>query len=110
MELDGVHGPSPGPEAHDDPILAGPRRDFKVVRQSLLRDDERVIARGRERLADAAEHTAAVVLDERRLAVHRHARPHPLPAEGGADGLVPKADAENWRPLAELADDAHRDA
>ena len=36
-----------------------------------LGDDQRVIARGDERPGDAGEHAAAVVLDRRRLAVHR---------------------------------------
>ena len=44
-----------------------------AVRPPLFGDDQRVIARRLKRAGDAGEHAAAVVLDRRGLAVHRHA-------------------------------------
>ena len=84
-------------------VLLRPRRHLELGRQPLLGDDQRVIARRDERPGDAGEHAAAVVLDRRRLAVHRHARAHDRAAEHRADRLVPEADAEDRRRLPELA-------
>ena len=76
-------------------VLARPRADLELVRQPLLRDDERVIARGDERLGQPLEHAAAVVLDRRRLAVHRRGGADDRAAEHRADRLMPEADAED---------------
>src|SRR3954467_11676772 len=72
MELHAVHRPRAMPQAHDGGVLARPRRHFELGRQRLLGNHERVIPRRLERSGDPAEHAAAVVLDGRRLAVHRH--------------------------------------
>src|SRR5262245_14306710 len=53
-----------------------------------------MVAGGLERAVDAAEHAAALVLDGRQLAMHRHGRPHHRAAEHLPDRLVAKADAE----------------
>ena len=44
---------------------------------------------------NAGEELAAIVMDARRLPVHRLARAHDLGAVRGADGLVAEADAED---------------
>src|SRR5947207_3360053 len=54
-----------------------------------------MVARGLKRPVDAAEDTAALVLDQRKLAVNRRGSPDDFAAEGLANGLVPKADPEN---------------
>ena len=81
------------PHAHHHAVL-GLRGQLEVRRQRL-RDHERVVAPGRERLRDAAKDAGAVVVDVRRLAVHELAGAHDLAAEGDADALVPQADAEH---------------
>ena len=96
------------PQAHDRAVL-GARRDLELVGQRLG-DDQRVIAAGDERLRHAAEDAAAVVLDRRRLAVHRRRRAHDLAAERDADGLMPEADAEHRRRRPEPPDHVDRDA
>ena len=95
MELHAVHRERPVPHAHDRAVV-GPRRRFERVRQRLG-DDQRVIASGGERLRDAAEHAAAVVLHRRHLAVHQLRRADDLAAERDADALVAEADAEHRR-------------
>ena len=63
MELDAVHGPRPMPQAHDEAVLIGARADLERLGQAGIGDDERVIAAGDERLRDAGENAAAVVLN-----------------------------------------------
>ena len=58
-------------------------------------DDQRVVAGGLERVGQAGEHAAAVVADQRGLAVHDLGRPHHVAAEDLADALVAEADAED---------------
>jgi len=60
MELHAVNRVFPVPHAHDRAVF-GSRRGLEPGRQRLT-DDQRVIAPGDERLRDAAEHAAAVVL------------------------------------------------
>src|SRR6185295_5148230 len=110
MELDTVDRPGAVPEPHDVRVLARPRRDLEFRRQTLFSDHERVISRSDERPRDAPEQSLAVVLDRRRLAVHRYARAHHVATEHRADRLVSKADAENRRRLPETADHIHRHA
>src|ERR1035437_268478 len=110
MKLHAVHGPAAVAQAHDHAVLARPRADLEVGRQPLFVHDERVIPRRRERLGQAREDTAAVVLDRRGLPVQRRHGAHDPTAEHGADGLMAEAHAENGRRLAEVANDAHRHA
>ena len=86
-------------QAHDRAVLLRPRRHLELGRQPGLGDDQRVVPRRDERPGEPAEHAAAVVLDRRRLAVHRDAGAHDRAAEDRADRLVPEADAENRRRL-----------
>src|SRR5207247_2582240 len=73
-------------------------------------DDQGVIARRDERTGDAVKHAASVVLDARRLAVHRRAGAHDAAPEHGANRLMTETDAEHRRPAAKLTNDAHGDA
>src|SRR5712691_12805687 len=108
MKLHAVDRPGTVTQPHDAAVFTRPRRHLELARQPFYRHDQRVVSRGDERPRNAAEHTAAVVLDRRRLAVHWHARPHHRATEHGANRLMTEADAENRRRLSEPADDAHR--
>src|SRR5271167_2978527 len=67
----------------------------EIVREASAIDDKRVIARRLEGCVDAAENARAVVADQRKLAVYWRRRPHDRAAEGVADRLMAKADAED---------------
>src|SRR5665213_1632289 len=110
MKLHAVHRKIPMPKPHDRAVFLRARRNLEIVREPFVRDDERVIARRKERLGDSRKQTLAVVLDRRRLAVHWHTRTNDLAAEHRAHRLMPEAHAEDRRRGAELADDVHRDA
>src|SRR3954454_2984447 len=79
-------------DGHDDPSSA--RGDLERVGQRLLLHHEGVIAPHGQRCRDPGEDRAAVVLDRRRLAVHRQV-PDDRAAEGLRERLVAEADAED---------------
>src|SRR5262249_19868413 len=108
MELHAVNREPPMANAHDDAVLLGARGDLELGGKSIFRNDKRVIPRGHERPIESMEDSTAVVLDRRRLAVHRHRRAHDRAAEHRADGLVSEAYAEDRDSLAKLLDRRHR--
>src|SRR6185312_1537690 len=63
-----------------------------------------MISRRDERRRQIGKDAAAIVVDARRLAVHRDAGPHDLGAVGGADALVSQANAEDRNAAAKAAD------
>src|SRR5262249_58619047 len=67
----------------------------EIGRHGRAINHERMVPRRLEGSVDAAKDTAALMLDQRKLAVDRHWGPHNLAAEGLADRLVAKADAED---------------
>ena len=67
-------------------------RDLEAIGDARRR--ERVVAAGLERLGEAVEEAAAVVVDRARLAVDESLRLADLAAEGLDDRLVAEADAE----------------
>jgi hypothetical protein len=92
-------------------IVPSPRARGRLERVGQrLGDDQRVVAAGGKRLRQALEHPAAVVIDGGDLAVHQLGCAHDAAAEGGADPLVPEADAEHGALGAKPADDVHRNA
>ena len=81
-----------------DAVVLGPRRRPRAPAAARRRRRRASgSATASNGLGDAGEDAAAVVLDRRRLAVHRRRRAHDRAAERGADRLVPEADAENRR-------------
>src|SRR4051794_29235661 len=82
---------------------AAPGRDLEAVRQ-LGVGDQRVVAADRQRVRQAGEQAAAVVLDVRRLSVHRDVADDRA-AERLHERLVAEADAE--RRHARLGEAAH---
>src|ERR1041385_4583842 len=76
-------------------LVQRPRGYLENRRYRLFFDDQRVIARRHERIRQTCEYTLAVVIDQRRLAVHDRTRAHDLAAIQLADALQPEAHAEN---------------
>src|SRR6266550_352343 len=74
------------PPGSADPRSAPPRR---------AGDDERVVARGRERVRETDEQTTPVVADAGCFAVHRTPGAHDAGTIGGADTLMPQAHTED---------------
>src|SRR5947208_5513588 len=109
VELHPLHEERAVPDAHDL-VVGGPRRALELGRQRRRVDHQRVVARRREALREAREQPAPVVQDGRGLAVHDAPGTHDRAAEGGADRLVPEADAEDGEPAREALDERHRDA
>ncbi len=90
--------------------LLGARRDLQLARQVAFRHDERVVARRRERLRQAAKDGAVVVLHLAGLAVHERFGAHHFSAESRADGLMPQTHAEDGRAASHPADQFDADA
>src|SRR5215472_1076365 len=94
-------------QAHHHTILC-PGTDLQHRWHGAGVDDQRVVARGLERVGEPVERRAAVVVYFRGLTVHRLV-PHHRCAECAAQRLVPKADAEDWQPPAQPSYRRHRD-
>ena len=90
MELDAVDRERGVAEAHHMAIIA--RRIDDQLGRNIL-DDQRVIARRRERRGEADEQPAPVMRHLRSLPVHQPAAHH-IPAEMLPDRLMAKADAK----------------
>src|SRR5476651_685456 len=94
MELHAVHRVLLVRHRHHEAVV-GLGGDFEIGGHGIALDDEGVIAGRLERRVDAAQHGFAVVLDGGELAVNGHGRAHHIAAIGGANRLMPEADAEN---------------
>src|SRR4051812_30181367 len=107
VELHALGGQLAVADGHHDPAASG--RDLERVGQRLLLHDEGVIAPDGQRRRDPVEDRAAVVLDRRRLAVHREMADDGA-AEGLGERLVAEADAQRRHPgLGEALDDVEAD-
>ena len=86
VKLHAFYSERPVPDAHDLIPVAGvilsPGSDFKAVRQGLAVDDQRVITRCRERIAQAFEHAFVGMVYGRELAVHDFLRTDHITAKG----------------------------
>src|SRR5262245_45319575 len=74
-----------------DLALGRPRHDLEHRRQALALDDQRVVARGLERVVEPGEDAAPAVQDRAGLAVHQARGAHHLAAVRLAQSLVPEA-------------------
>jgi len=106
MELHPLHRNIPVPNPHDLPFLR-PGVDAQAVGDGLAPDDERMVARGDERVLQPGEHPCTVVVDERCLAVHRLRGADDIAPVSGSDGLVPEADSQNGDFPREAQDGLH---
>src|SRR5690606_34010367 len=82
--------------------IFGPCSDFEAVGQAFLLDHQRVVASGIEGVRQAAEHTLPAMVDGGYLAVHDAPGANDPATEGGADGLVAEADAEQRNAAGEV--------
>src|SRR3972149_7634022 len=94
MELHALHLVLLVAHAHDDAVL-GPRGYLEHRRQGLALDNERMVARGLERVREPRKDRLSVVVDDRGLAVQEVRRGGHVPAEGLSPGLMPETHAED---------------
>ena len=96
VELDALDFVAAVAEAHDDAVvrLGG---NGKLAGQRPSFNNERVVARGGERVRQFVEDVFAVVMDLARFSVEKLRGTHDFSAEGSADGLVAEADTKNWK-------------
>src|ERR1019366_2131640 len=107
MKLHTLDGKLPVSQAHDHPrsvFVQSPGADFKIARQAIFGDDQRVVAGRSHRRRQSEEDGLAVVLNLTGLAVHQVLRANHLAAEGSADRLVSEADAEYGHLAREMTD------
>ena len=113
MKLDAFDGQRTMAQAHENGCAAGVGRvrgGQEFVRQRGFIDDERVVAGAGERGGQSGEDAMAVVGDRAGFAVHEFGCTDDLAAEGGSDGLMTEADAENGRFARHALDERHEDA
>jgi hypothetical protein len=79
-------------EAHDDAVVSF-GGDGEFARERFALDDERMVARGSERLRQLAENILAVVMDFAGFSVKEFRCANNFSAEGSADGLMAEANA-----------------
>src|SRR5437868_11115295 len=85
-------------------VILGAGNHLQLFRQRVRFDDERMVTHDFERARQILEDAGTVMGHAGRLAVHQSARAHHLPAVCLANGLVSKADAENWNGLSPAAE------
>src|SRR5260370_24801679 len=81
-------------ESHDGAV-GGFCGDFEIFGQAFAFDDERMVTRRGEARWKAAENRLPVVEDFASLAMKEFRRAHDFSAKGGANGLMPLAEAED---------------
>src|SRR5580658_9799526 len=96
-------------QAHNRAVI-GFGRDFQGARQRFALDDQRMIARGDERLRQVVKYGLAIVLDFAGLAMHQLSRANHTAAKRRADGLMAKANTENRNLPREPLDERHTNA
>jgi hypothetical protein len=109
VKLHPLHGQFPVAHAHDLAVV-GPGRRQQVGRARGSFDRQRVVAVDGEVLWQAGEHALPVGGDHAGLAVHQLLRPQYLPAEGGADALVAKANTQDRKLAGKVPDRLDRDS
>src|SRR5204863_8572289 len=107
MKLHAFGGATAMADAHHF-VFVGPRGDFEFRRNRVAANHETVIARRLEWVRHAAEHSFAVVVDERRLSVHDAVVANDGSAEDVAHALMTETHAENWSRFRESANDVAR--
>src|SRR5262245_50002099 len=92
MKLNGPKRSFAMSESHNE-IVFGPRGHAQTIR-NRLRDDQRVIAHGREFFRNPCEEFAAVMVDDARPSVDRFGCTLDSPAENVSHSLKSEADAK----------------
>ena len=99
MELDTIHRSCalwPLPSQSHDSAIFGPGADLEGIGHRISIDDERVIACRSEGVVEPGKQTSSVMVHRRCLSMHGPSASHDRHAMNGGNGLVAKADAENW--------------
>jgi len=108
MELHPLHRQVPVPDTHDLAII-GPCGQFETGGQAFLFDDQRMIARGSQRVGQSVENPGILVADFGSFAVHQLSRMNNPSAESLPDALVAKADAQDRDLARKSLDQGYRD-
>ena len=109
MELDALDGEGLVAYAHDGAVIQLTRH-LQHIGQAFTLDNERVVAGDLRMFRNTLIEPRAAVADGGCLAVDDFSRTDDASAEDLADGLMPKADAENRDLAAELTNDLLGDA
>jgi len=96
-------------KAHDDAII-GFGGDGELPRQRFPFNDQRVVARGGERIGQLAENVLTVVMNLAGLAVEKFWGANDFSAKSGADGLVSETNTEDGEFSGEAFDEFDGDA
>jgi len=108
MELHTLDRTMAMPQTHEQTVCGVGAR-LQAARQGLSADEQAVIATDEQRLRQAFEEAAPVVLNERFVPVHRLGVDE-LCAEVLSDGLVPEADPEDGELIGSASQTLHRRA
>ena len=92
MELDTFEFVLLVANAHDDAVVSS-CRDGEFSREGFALDDQRVVARRRERFRQFLENTFAVVMDFAGLSMKQLWRANDFSAECFSDGLMAQTNA-----------------
>ena len=95
MELNPFHGIAAVSQAHDFPLLR-PGGKLKVRWQTIRLHHQGVITGSRKGAGQATENRMAIMKNLGRLPVHQPWRPNHTPSKGLPDGLMAKANPQNW--------------
>lgn len=109
MELHTLNFVAAVAETHDDSVI-GFGSDGEFAGQRFPFDDERVVARGYERIGQFAKDVFVVVVNLAGLAVEKFWGADNFSAEGRANGLMSQADAEDGKFSSEALDELNGNA
>jgi len=112
MELDALYWQLAMTQAHDDSlaVFLAARGDFQFLGQTLLFDNQRVVAVGNHRRVQITKNSAAVMLDHAGLSMHDAIRADYTAAKSCTDRLMSKAYAQNGNLSGEVSDQIDGDA
>ena len=99
MKLHSLDGKAPVSQAHDyrgSIRLRGAGADFQLFWKAFFRDNQGMIASGRQRAWKVAKNTVAIVFYAADFAMHDLACTDDLSSECRSNRLMPQADAKNW--------------
>jgi hypothetical protein len=95
-------------EAHDDAVVSF-GGDGELAGQGFSFNDERVVARGGQRVGKFEEDVSAVVMDLAGFAVKELGGANDFSAEGRANGLMTEANSKDGKFPCQALDELHRD-
>src|SRR5579871_392079 len=109
MKLNALDQKLPVPHTHHFALFRL-RRDLQAVRHGIALDDQRMVARGLERLGQAAKDALPGVMNARNLAMHDAVVADDLAAESRTDALMAQADTQDRDLPGEALNERHAHA